>query len=234
MLIFNEVLILADRKIIVVTGHYGSGKTTLCLNLALDFKRRGRAVTLADLDIGNPYFCSAGFRRLLEGQGIELIASGFAGTNLDTPALTNRLEAEIDSGRYLIIDTGGDEIGARVLGRYRRAIAEAGYEMLYVVNACRAQTERPQDAAELLIQIEDAARLKATGIVNNTNLGPQTEAQTVLDSGAFAESTAAMTGLPLLFTAADRHIPGLDGLEGPVFRVEPVVRKPWESQEVTS
>lgn len=222
------MLNLPDKKIIVVTGHYGSGKTTLCVNLALNFQKRGEAVTLADLDIVNPYFCSAGFGEMLEERGIEVVASGFANTNLDTPALTSRMEAEIVSGRRLIVDTGGDEVGARVLGRYRRAIAQAGYEMLYVVNARRILTETPLEAVNLLTEIERASGLKATGVVNNTNLGQSTEHRTVLESMAFAKAVSEMTGLPLRFTAVNGQLTGLDGLTTPVFSMDPVVRKPWE------
>lgn len=211
-----------------MTGHYGSGKTNLSVNLALECKKRGEDVALADLDIVNPYFCTAEYARPLERRGIDLIAPLYAGSNLDVPALTARLGGEIASGRRLIIDAGGDDVGARALGRYSRAIEEAGgCEMLYVVNARRFLTETPEEAAGLLRQIERASRLKATGIVNNTNLGAETTLETVTESMAFAEETARRTGLPLLFTAARLDRP--EQFPGKLFPVEIVVRKPWET-----
>lgn len=224
----NEVLKLPNKKTIVITGHYGSGKTNLSVNLALELKRRGEDVTLTDLDIVNPYFCSAEFSGPLRQRGIGVISSAYAGSNLDTPALSGRIEEGIASGR-MIIDAGGDDAGATVLGRYHRALSQNGYEMLYVINARRFLTGTPGEAAALLGQIENAARLRATGIVNNTNLGVETTLQIVEEGISFGEETARLTGLPFLFTAADKELRGLDGLKGPVFPVKIVVRKPWES-----
>ena len=59
-------------KITVITGHYGSGKTNLAVNLAVKAKK----VTVADLDVVNPYFRTADFRGLFEELGIKLIAPG--------------------------------------------------------------------------------------------------------------------------------------------------------------
>lgn len=219
---------LQNKKTIVVTGHYGSGKTNLSVNLALELKRRGEDVTLTDLDIVNPYFCSAEFSGPLQRRGIGMISSMYAGSNLDTPALSGRIEGQIGSGR-MIIDAGGDDVGAAVLGRYHRALVQSGYEMLYVVNARRFLTGTPEEAAALLRQIENACRLRAAGIVNNTNLGAETTLETVEEGIAFGEETARLTGLPFLFTAADRELAGLEGLKGPVFPVKIVVRQPWES-----
>lgn len=224
----NGVLKLPSRKTIVITGHYGSGKTNLSVNLALELKKRGEDVTLADLDIVNPYFCSAEFAEPLRRRGISLIASLYAGSNLDTPALSGQIDGAIASGR-VIIDAGGDDVGATVLGRYHRAIRQNGYEMLYVVNARRFLTGTPREAADLLRQIESASRLRATGIVNNTNLGMETTRQIVEEGIRFGEETARLTGIPFLFTAADKGLAGLNRLKGPVFPVKIVVRKPWES-----
>lgn len=219
---------LSQEKIIILSGHYGCGKTTLSLNVCLELKARGEEVTLADLDIVNPYFCSVEFARPLEKRCIGLIASQYAGTNLDAPALTAQLDGAIASEGRLVIDTGGDDAGATALGRYSRAIASVGYQMLYVVNQKRFLTGTPVKAVELLRQIENAARLRAAGIVNNTNLGVETTVDLVAESMNFAVETARLAGLPLLFTAADARLPGLERLKGPVFPVQTVIRKPWE------
>ena len=100
------------KRIVVVVGHYGSGKTNLAVNLALDYKKMGQNVTLVDLDIVNPYFRSADFAGLMEEQGIGMIAPVYAGSNLDIPALTAHLDVAIETERQLIIDVGGDDAGA--------------------------------------------------------------------------------------------------------------------------
>ena len=89
------------NRIVVVTGHYGSGKTNLSVNLAMSLRAAGEEVTLVDLDIVNPYFRSADFETLAEENGIRLIAPVYARSNLDIPALDGRLDAELDGGRRI-------------------------------------------------------------------------------------------------------------------------------------
>ena len=222
------------KRIIVIVGHYGSGKTNLSVNLALHMNAIGKQVALVDLDIVNPYFRSADFSELMQQHGIELISPVYARTNLDIPALTGRLDAEIDTDKTLIIDVGGDDAGAAALGRYSASIRNAGgCDMLYVVNAYRYLTRTAQDAAEILEEIQRASRLTATGVVNNSNLANATTAQDVAATDQFARDIAEKYGVPMLFTAVDQHIASETYAlipSGKVFPVQIFVKKPWEDK----
>lgn len=208
------------EKTIVVVGHYGSGKTNLSLNLAMEYRRRGKDVVLADLDIVNPYFRTADFHDFAEENGIELVASDYAGSSLDIPALTGRLDAKIGGSATLIIDVGGDDAGAFALGRYAPRIAQTSYTMLYVINRYRYLMKEPVECRRLLQEIENACRLKATHIANCSNLGAHTTPEELQASLVYANEVAALTGLPIGLTAA-RHgisefladIPGLFPVE---------------------
>jgi len=195
-------------KIVVVTGHYGSGKTNLSLNLALALRERGESVTLADLDVVNPYFRSADFRPISEKYGISLIAPAYANSNLDIPALTGALDAKLDGGDYLVIDVGGDDAGAYALGRYAARIVGHGYNMLFVANFFRYLTRTAEESAQMLADIEYASRLKATAIANNSNLAGQTTREDVLASIVKAKELCALTGLPLAFTGVHKKLAG--------------------------
>lgn len=192
-----------EHKITVVCGHYGCGKTNLTLNLALEAAREGQRVTVADMDIVNPYFRSSEYRRLLEEKGIRLIAPVFAGTTLDTPTLPPELYSifEPESGR-VFLDAGGDDAGVTALGGLHEQLESCGYGMLYVVNRYRVLSQKPEEAAALLREIESASRLKATGLVNNSHLGVDTDLETLLEALPFAQKTAELTGLPLLYSTA--------------------------------
>lgn len=217
----------ALQKIIVVTGHYGSGKTNLSGNLALDLRRQGEEVTLADLDIVNPYFRSADFEELAAANGMRLITPQFANSNLDVPALTAGLDAGFGGEGRLIIDVGGDDAGAFALGRFAPRIREKGYSMLYVLNCFRYLTRAPQEAADLMRKIEGASRLRVTHLCNNSNLAGTTAREDVLRSLEFAGEVARLTGLPLLFTAVDRELARqLADLEG-IYPVDIIVKLPW-------
>ncbi|MEI3016276.1 MAG: ParA family protein [Oscillospiraceae bacterium] len=210
-------------KIIAVTGHYGSGKTNLAVNLAVDFAKEGERVTIIDLDIVNPYFRTADFSELFGLLGIKLVAPQFANTNLDIPSLGFDMAAVINGCDRLIIDVGGDDTGAVALGQYATVLGNFGCELYYVVNRYRYLTRTPGEAVELLRDIEQVSRIRAKGIVNCSNLGSQTTADDVKVTADYALKCASEAGVPLALTAAERSL----GVEG-AYPVDVYVRPFWE------
>lgn len=196
------------KRVTLFAGHYGSGKTNIAVNWALYLRRQGLAVTVADLDIVNPYFRTKDSARELEAAGIRMIASPFANSNVDVPALPGELYAVVDDKTaHAVLDVGGDDRGALALGRYSPAIREEGdYAMLGVLNFARPLTATPADAVEVLREVETAGSLPFTGLINNTNIGTATTPETVLKSVALAEETARLMGLPLVMTTAEVSI----------------------------
>ena len=215
------------KKIVIVTGHYGSGKTNFSANLAIKLASEGKKVTVADLDLVNPYFRSADFAELFKQHDIELAAPMYANTNLDIPAISFDLERIAEAEGYLIVDVGGDDAGATALGRYadRFNTYLDKIEMVYVVNMYRYLTERPEDAIEFMKDIQYTSHMKHTVLVNNSNLGDETTPKVIEDSVGYAEKISEMTGLPLMYTVVsckgDVNVP--NPLKADVY-----VRKLWE------
>ena len=202
------------KRIVLLSGHYGSGKTNIAVNLALRLRQARARVAIADIDIVNPYFRTRDSRSELEAAGIRLISSEFASSNVDLPALPQDVYAITDDPTLsAVIDVGGDDRGALALGRWRDAIlAEDNYEMLLVVNRFRPLTRDAASAIEVMREIEAAAGMRFTAVVNNSNLGEETTAQDVLGSMAYAREICAQTGLPLKFTAVREALcPALEG-----------------------
>lgn len=192
---------------IILCGRYGVGKTSFAVSLAMEFAARGEKTVVADLDIVNPYFRTADFEKLFSEAGVGLIAPMYANTNLDIPVLPPGLRAEIPrTGRRLLIDVGGDDDGAVALGGYADALTAAGYSMLYLVSALREPDQRPEDDAALLRSVESASHLSVSGIVNNTNLGPETDAKVIRQGGWYADAVAKLTGVPLLGTVIPQEL----------------------------
>lgn len=219
------------KRITLFAGHYGSGKTNIALNYARMLKRGGEKVAIADLDIVNPYFRTKDSAADLQAEGIDLVVSDFANSNVDFPAMPKEIYALVAPPEIgtecrtprakVVIDVGGDDRGALALGRYVPDIkAEGDYEMLAVVNASRPLTETAVDTVEVLREIEAACRLPFTGIVNNTNLGQQTTAETVLASKAYADEVAARMGLSVRFTCAPASL--AEELKGKVENLLPL------------
>ena len=161
------------RRITLFAGHYGSGKTNIAVNYALRLASQGKAVTLADMDIVNPYYRSKDSAEELEAAGIRVIASAYANTNVDVPALPQEMYSVTeDRSRFAVLDVGGDDRGALALGRYAPAILEENnYHMIYVFNASRPLSRTAEMAMEIMREIETAGGIPFTAIVNNTNLG---------------------------------------------------------------
>ena len=205
---------MESKRITLFAGHYGSGKTNIALNYARWLRRQGKPVTIADLDIVNPYFRTKDSEGALKEEGIGLIVSEFANSNVDLPSMPKEAYNLVnDPSVYAVLDIGGDDRGALALGRYVPAIRQEGdYEMLFVVNRSRPLTRTVADTLEVMGAIEEAAGLPFTAIVNNTNLGLQTTAEDVLASRAYAEALSRVTSLPVKMTcAAEKLIPELTG-----------------------
>ena len=197
-----------NKRVLLLCGHYGSGKTNIAVNLAQAIKKEHPIVTLADLDIVNPYFRSKDSADELKEQGIRLICSNYANSNVDIPALPPDLYALTDDHRMrAIIDVGGDDRGALVLGRLAPAILEENdYEMLMVINCYRPLTRDAASTLEVMREIEVAGGIRFTALVNNSNLGVETTAEDVLASVHYAEDVANKSGLPVVMTTADEKL----------------------------
>lgn len=190
------------KRVTLFCGHYGSGKTNIAVNYALYLRGEGKRVTVADLDIVNPYFRTKDSRAELEEAGIRLICSAYANTNLDIPALPADLYAVTDDRESAaVIDVGGDDRGALALGRIAPALREeADFEMLAVINCYRPLTQDADSTMEVLSEIEGACGIRFTGLVNNSNLGALTTPEDVLRSVEYAEEVSRASGLPVRMT----------------------------------
>ena len=199
---------MEHKRLTLFAGHYGSGKTNIAVNYALALAKEGKAVCIADLDIVNPYFRTKDSAAVLEKAGVELISPQFANTNVDLPALpAEAYKLVTDRSTYAIMDIGGDDRGAYALGRYVPSILEENnYRMVFVANCYRPLTRTPEEALEVMAEIEAACGLKFTDIINNSNLGSETTAETVLSSVEYVNKLSKLTDLPLFLTAVEAHV----------------------------
>ena len=196
------------KRLTLFAGHYGSGKTNIAVNYAIKLAREGKQVCIADLDIVNPYFRTKDSEEELRAHGIRLVSPRYANTNVDLPALPAESYRLVqDKSTYGIMDIGGDDRGAYALGRFVDAIkSENDYRMAFVVNCYRPLTSTVEDTVEIMREIEAACGLQFTCIVNNSNLGEETTAETVLNSLEFIEHLSSKTGLDVWMHTAEESI----------------------------
>ena len=196
------------KRLTLFAGHYGSGKTNIAVNYALHLASEGKKVCIADLDIVNPYFRTKDSEKELSAAGIRLVSPQYANSNVDLPALPAESYRLVqDKSTYGIMDIGGDDRGAYALGRFAEAIkAEDDYRMAFVVNCFRPLTSSVEDTVEIMREIEAAAGIKFTCIVNNSNLGPETTPEVVLSSLGFVRELSRATGLEVWLHTAERSV----------------------------
>lgn len=189
------------KKIQIIVGHYGSGKTNVAVNMAIRLTNIAESqVSLVDLDIVNPYFRAADNKDLLESNGIKAILPKYANTNVDIPTPPIEIKSVFDTDCYSVFDVGGDDDGAIVLSVYRDQIISKGYEMYFIYNVYRPLTSDPNDAFILMKNIEKVTGLQFTGIINNSNLGIETTVDDVLDSINKADTLSNLSGVNVICT----------------------------------
>jgi DNA helicase HerA-like ATPase len=222
------------KKIIIICGHYGSGKTNFSVNLALDLKKQNNQVTLIDMDIVNPYFRSSDHKGFLESKGIQLISPVYANTNLDAPAIPAQMYSAFDKKGYAIFDMGGDDAGATVMGQFFKNVTDKPYDMLYVINKHRSMIENADDAVQMLYSIQNASRLKATYIVNNSHIKDYTTVQSVEESVEYADEISKLLNLEVYCTTISKKLineKGIrlsDNLANNLYPIDIFVKTPWE------
>ncbi|HBC30876.1 MAG TPA: ATP-binding protein [Clostridiales bacterium] len=191
-----------DKRLVIVIGHYGSGKTEFAVNYAVKMKETYENVSIADLDIVNPYFRSREKRNFFEEIGIKLFDSSIRNTAIDLPALPAEMTGVItNSNIKSILDVGGDPVGARVLARYAEQIKNVEYDMFYVINGNRPDTSTVEGVLKYLEMIEATSRLKITGLVNNTHMLKATTVEDVEFGHELTKKVSWETDIPIRYEA---------------------------------
>lgn len=225
-------MVADDRRIRIITGHYGSGKTEFAVNYVKKLRESvdGR-VAVADLDIVNVYFRSREKKEELEEKGIQVIASNLDTAVADVPAVSGAMTMPVINKEYqYVVDLGGNDVGTLVLGRIKPLLDHAEADFFMVVNAYRPNTSTPEGIIEQMENLEYAAGLKVTGFINNTNLVRETTAECLLHGDEVLKEVTKRTGVPVKYVSyvkdvMTEEIP--EGLSGELFPMEFNMRKTW-------
>lgn len=193
---------MENKRINVIVGHYGSGKTEFAVNFAIKLKNKFKKVYIVDLDIVNPYFRTNDVKKQLKELGIDVIASEFASSNVDVPALPSeifRVFCDVDAA--CVFDVGGDDDGAVALGRYKQYFDKEDYDMFFVINTFRPLSATGNDIIKLLYDIETSSRLKVSGLINNSNIAHLTTDRDVLKGQNIINEVSQKVGIDVAYTS---------------------------------
>ncbi|WP_035219441.1 hypothetical protein [Desulfatibacillum aliphaticivorans] len=221
-----------SQDLLIITGSYGSGKTEYAVNLAVEKNQGGAPTTLVDLDVVNPYFRSRDVRDQFSSLGIEVVAPEGAYTHADLPMLSPRVKGAVKrTDRAVILDVGGDPMGARVLGRFSQDIMARAYSMTLIVNTRRPETEDLEKVLNMAAMIQRASGLQITELVANSHLMEFTDTEVVVE-GIDVTREAART-LNAKFTRVcvlEDHLDNVDAsaLDAELVVLKKFMKKPWE------
>lgn len=225
-------MVADDKRIRIITGHYGSGKTEFSVNYIKKLRESVEGkVAIADLDIVNVYFRSREKKEEMENMGIQVIASNLDTAVADVPAVSGAMTMPVQNKEYqYLIDLGGNDVGTLVLGRIKPVIDPTETDFFMVVNAYRPNTSTPEGIIEQMEILEYAAGLKVTGFVNNTNLVRETTAECLLHGDEVLKEVTKRTGVPVKYVAYVKEVMTEavpEGLSGELFPMEFNMRKTW-------
>ncbi len=200
------------KRIIIITGHYGSGKTEFAVNMAINLRKEHEKVALLDMDIANPYFRSRERQEYMESLGIVVHhnAYGYDITE-DMPAISASLKAPLENKEYLaVVDVGGDDSGARVLNQFKKYFITGDSTMLCVINGNRPETDHLEGALEHIEKIQNETGLKIDGLINNTHLIRETTTSEIIKGYKLCSQISEKLGIPIVYnTCIEELLPDL-------------------------
>lgn len=192
-----------NSRLKIIIGAYGSGKSEVSVNLALNMRKdfTDRKVLLADLDIVNPFYRSSDAAKVLEDNDIRLISPMYANSNVDAPVLSGEVYVIFDNDEYMgVFDIGGEDMGATILGSMKTRLDNTDAELIMAVNTRRPFTSTADEIIIMASELQEASKMKITGFINNTNILEQTTASDILEGEKILLEVQEKTGIPVVMT----------------------------------
>lgn len=221
-----------DKRVRIITGFYGSGKSEFALNYTLGLAKEVDKVALADLDIVNTYFRSREQRKLLADHGVKLLSSALVeDNNTDLPALAAGIVGPLQDRTWqYVLDMGGSPVGLRPLAWLKPYLLPEEVDFFMVVNFNRPETDRVERVVANIRALESAGGLKLTGLIHNTNFIRESTMGNILEGQEKLKLVSSLTNIPIVYTAMWEGLAGdknQNKLVGKILPLKLYLRQEW-------
>lgn len=210
---------IINKSNFIFVGEAGSGKSEIATNFAKSLARLNeKPVHFFDMDMTKPLFRSRDVKTELEEIGIIFHHEE---QFFDAPTVVGGVNPLLkDENCYVIMDIGGNDIGARAIGGFAPKVNQDNTIVYYVLNVYRPWSDNLNHIDETLSSILQISHIKLdkVHIISNPNNGISTTAEEVLEgnlktvemlgslmnidftcvSDALYENVKAKTDIPLM------------------------------------
>jgi RecA/RadA recombinase len=220
---------ILEKRITILVGDFGSGKTELAVSFACNYARQGHKVAIVDLDLVKPYFRTRESRELMENEGVRVIAPAGGLAHADLPILPHHLHSVMeDEETHVIIDVGGGE-GALVLGQLQRYLKPGAYECYFVINTFRPFTGTLEAITQMMEKVKRAGRVQIHALISNSNLAQETSMQDILLGYNKVVDVAEHLQLPIRWVVVPSWLEAKapEAIREEIYVLQPATRYPW-------
>ena len=214
------------KRITIIGGHYGSGKSEFSLNFAVQKK----CDILLDLDIVNPYFRSRELEKTLQAHHIQVIGSSLRDAlGSDLPFLAKNVYAPfLDKSKKVVVDLGGDPVGARLMRQFSEMLELDDIDFLVCVNGYREKTQTKEQVMAMIRSLEVSSGIKVTGIIHTSHLLSETTIEAILCQEEMVKEAASLLKLPICYTAMVATLqPNATKVAGELLPLQLYLRQNW-------
>lgn len=174
--------LIGNNHNFIFLGEAGSGKSEVSINFAMLLKKIGdKPVHYFDMDMTKPLFRSRDVLDEMEKSGIIFHHEE---QFMDAPTVVGGVNLLLKNPDvYVVMDVGGDYIGARSIGGYAPKINKEGTVVYYVLNAYRPWSDNIDHIDETLGKILGVSHIELGKLhmVNNPNNGLSTTKKEFLE-----------------------------------------------------
>ncbi len=174
--------LLENKKNFVFVGEAGCGKSEIAINFAMNLRKiTDRPIHFFDMDQTKPLFRSRDVRARLEAENIQF---HYEEQLFDAPTTVGGVRVHLaDEDAVVIMDVGGDHVGARLIGSFEKLLNRPNTQNFFVINAYRPWSKDLISIDGTMARVLGMARiqLENVSIMSNPNLGTTTTAEEAIE-----------------------------------------------------